>query len=398
MCNLFQSNGYQITLFCYTEKEGSPKNLNENIQFINLNKYYKDLSFSSAINLYLKENKADLLIFFFPFLYRQANLNKEFADIPRILTLHSRPDFYFSIPQEKQNTLKELFINSITQILFPSYQKLLPDFLKDNPVYCISNPVELSEKHIDTSVENKKIIYLSRIDACKGLEFLIKSFAIIAHKYPDWTIDIFGQSQPPEYKNKLIKLTKKLKVETQINFCGITTNAINTFLNYDFCVFPSFFEGIPLGLLEAQTVGLPAIGLKGCSGVNELIVDNVNGFLCDKSESDFASKIELLINNRQLREKFSKEAIKESSKYEKSKIDKMWLKLINDILTKQKIENNFEATDCKYELFSIQDIYKMSNISSINYRPLELIFSIKNIYKNKVLTILGFRIKLPNNF
>jgi glycosyltransferase involved in cell wall biosynthesis len=58
--------------------------------------------------------------------------------------------------------------------------------------------------------ESKSIIYLSRVDIWKGHEFLIKSFAKIAPKYPDWKLNIYGQFDPKRYKKTLEKYVKLL--------------------------------------------------------------------------------------------------------------------------------------------------------------------------------------------
>ena len=111
------------------------------------------------------------------------------------------------------------------------------------------------------------------------IDFLIKSFKYVVKKHPDWTLDIFGQSQPIQYEKDLKVLIKRLKLEKNIYLKGISNNPFETFLNYDFCVFPSYMEGFPVGLIEAQSVGLPTVGLEKCSGVNELIIHEKNGFL-----------------------------------------------------------------------------------------------------------------------
>ena len=49
--------------------------------------------------------------------------------------------------------------------------------------------------------------------------------------------------------------------------------------NSSFFVFPSLWEGFPNALVEAFREGLPAIGLRSTSGVNQLIVDKKNGLV-----------------------------------------------------------------------------------------------------------------------
>ena len=50
-----------------------------------------------------------------------------------------------------------------------------------------------------------------------------------------------------------------------------------------------------------MSMGLPVIGFKSCPAVNELIVDGVNGILCDDGTENFAKALETLINDEELR-------------------------------------------------------------------------------------------------
>ena len=395
----FLSEKYDVYGICYTKEKGEP-NLNQNVKFINLYDYYSGLNnFSSAINRFIKENRPDIILFFFAYLYVDANLAEEFNNIPRILLFRSRPDFYFAVHKNTKN-LKDLYINTISQILFPSYYKLLPDYIKDKQVICIPNPTKSVLEYVDTNIEHKKIIYLSRIDCWKGHDFLIKAFALIANKYKDWTIDIYGQSQPPQLELQFKELVKSLHLDNQIHFCGITKEPFKTYLNYDFCVFPSYFEGFPNGLSEALSVGLPSIGFKSASGVNELIIDNKNGFLAEETYQDFARKIEILINNRELRSKFSANAKVLMKKYDCLQIKNTWIDLISNILNNNisSLKSDFASSACEYELFSIEKLLSMQNINTkFEYRNFaEKLFSLKNYYSNsgkkKVLTIIGIKI------
>ena len=390
LSNMLVKNGYDVYGICYNEILGKPSSLNEEVKFINLYEEYSDLNFSQAINKKTEEVSPNLIIFFFPFLYVDANLSEKFSNIPRILMFHSRPDIYFKFNDIKDE-LEPLYCNTTAQILFDSYKKFLPEFIKSENVITIPNGLKQQNKTINTNTEHKKIIYLSRIDLWKGHKFLIKSFKLIAPKYPDWTIDIYGQSEPPEFEEELKKLVKEKKIENQIFFKGITSNPTETMLNYDFCVFPSYLEGFPLGLTEAQSVGLPCIGLKGCSGVNELIINDYNGYLAEEKIEDFAQKIEKLILSKETRTLFSKNAKISAEKYNSEIINKKWIDIIEKIINKIPIESvSTSATIAQNDFFPID------RIISTTHRKLkwyQYIFSIKNQLKYKILTILGIKIK-----
>ena len=313
-CNMLTANGYDVTGMCYANANTRPAKLDRDVKFVNLKFATEEFSYESALNEYARQNRPDLFVFFFPDLYAGAYLAPEFDDIPRILMFHSRPDVYLC--KKTLKALKTVYINTIAQILFSSFKQLLPDFIQQGKVICIPNGVDLSDNTVNQENEKHKIIYLSRVDENKGVEFLIDSFALIAAKYPQWQIDVYGYAAP-EYENKLEKRIEARKIGAQFHLCGITDKPLKTMHEYDFCVFPSYFEGFGLGLIEALSVGLPAVGLKECTGVNEQIIDGVNGFLTDFDEKKYAQKIELLINDKALRQQMSINAVQNCKKYDR---------------------------------------------------------------------------------
>ena len=356
-CNMLTANGYDVTGMCFANENKRPAKLNDTVKFVNLKYTESGFSYARSLNEYARQNCPDLFVFFFPVLYAEADLAPEFDDVPRILMFHSRPDVY--LRKSTIKTLQSGYKNTIAQILFPSFKQLLPSFTQQGKVVCIPNGVDLPDNTVNQENEKHKIIYLSRVDENKGVEFLIDSFALIAAKYPQWQIDVYGHVVP-EYKDQLEKRIAAKKISTQFHLCGITDKPVKTMLEYDFCVFPSYFEGFGLGLTEALSVGLPAIGLKECTGVNEQITDGVNGFLTDFDEKKYAQKIELLINDRALRRQMSVNAVQSCKKYDKKRIWQMWLELIKSIFSNSLSIDCLPETKPVYKVFSVKKIESLS--------------------------------------
>ena len=401
-CNMLIQHGYDVYGIYSANETNRPDGLNDSIKMINLkNIGDQELSFDNALNSLTEKENPDLFIFFMPNLYAMSKLNKKYDNIPRILMFHGRPDFYFNINKKLTKRLKPHYKNTVAQVLIPSYINLLPDYIKNEKVYYIPNPASIGTKKIDANIEKKKIIFLSRIAPCKGIDFLIKSFKYVVRKHPDWTLDIYGQSQPVQYEKDLEVLIKKLKLEKNVYIKGISSNPLETFLDYDFCVFPSCIEGFPMGLIEAQSTGLPSIGLKGCSGVNELIIDSYNGFLANRNYKDFSNKISTLIKSKDLRIQMSNNAQKEAQKYERVNIYNSWLKLIDNTLNNKFETNITKNVKAKYKLFPISKVIKWDKYDEMMNMPLFKklilkIFSIKNPNNENriIVSILGIKLKI----
>ncbi|HUX65235.1 glycosyltransferase [Sulfuricella sp.] len=67
----------------------------------------------------------------------------------------------------------------------------------------------------------------------------------------------------------------------------------------DVFVMTSLWEGMPLTLLDAQAIGLPAV-VPDVVGCRDVIIDGVTGFIC-KSDDELIEKTRLLIRDAELR-------------------------------------------------------------------------------------------------
>jgi len=367
LANSLAQSGYEVIAACYNSKDGKPYiKLDEKVKFINLyylntdnyqpkehkislaEKFFNNIflrqvvklnafEYSKKIEHLINQEKPDMMICFFPHILFQCMYMKNYS-IPKVLLYRSRPDVYYktittpkiNIPLIKLASKKADY----AQVLFDSHKKTARKYVKCS-IDTISNYVEIPELQADLSTCKKTIIYLSRVDKSKGQDFLIKSFAKIAHKYSDWQVHIYGEFQPPEIEHHLNDLIKAYKLQNQIKILGKINNPIEKFSQADFCVFPSYFEGFPNGLSEAMSVGLPCIGLKSCLGVNELIKHNENGFLSAKNENAFAEKIALLIENKELRIKFGAKARESMKEYSFDNYINKWQNFIEKILNKK---------------------------------------------------------------
>ena len=79
-------------------------------------------------------------------------------------------------------------------------------------------------------------------------------------------------------------------------------------------------------------MGLPAIGFKKCSAVNELILDGENGILCDEGVESFANALETLMSNEELRIKYGTRSKEDMKQYAPEIIWDKWENLIEEVV------------------------------------------------------------------
>lgn len=112
---------------------------------------------------------------------------------------------------------------------------------------------------------------------------------------------------------------------------GTTNNVAEVLKSADIFAFPSAYEGFGLALAEAMSTGLPAVGFKSCSGVNELIVDGENGLLCDDGVEALAEALDKLMSSKDLRVKMGKAAKESMKQFAPETIWNKWEALLESI-------------------------------------------------------------------
>ena len=92
----------------------------------------------------------------------------------------------------------------------------------------------------------------------KNQEFLIRLMPHICKINPKAKLMLIGQGDEDE-KKRLFKIARSQGVLDSVIFCGGVNNVNECLSAMDVFAFPSFREGLPLALVEAQANGLPCV-------------------------------------------------------------------------------------------------------------------------------------------
>ena len=362
MANALADRGYDITAVGLDNTVGKPGfNVNDNVNFVNVGIGYEEkrnLAFRIRRAIcgswekrheyeekafdYVKANRLkpvidsfqpDIIVSYNAEATRILIKNLQ-VNIPVVTMFHYDPD---TILSSATNATKEALEKcACIQVLLPSFVNITKKYLKHENVVCIPNIVPQYNLRKDKSRENI-IINVARIDGVqKRQHLLIEAFAKIKDKYPDWRVEIWGETG---YDDKYYNKCKKLLIDTQTNkqilFCGTCDNVLKKLETAKIFAFPSAYEGFGLALTEAMSVELPAIGYKNCPAVNELIKDGENGFLCEEGVDAFAQALEKLMSDEKLRKKMGKAAKEDMKQYAPDRVWDTWEKLMEKILNEK---------------------------------------------------------------
>lgn len=150
-----------------------------------------------------------------------------------------------------------------------------------------------------------KLFFLGRHDKTKGIFNLLEIDSHLkgAGVQTDWLI--LGRG--PE----TAALKKQWEGKSNVAFSTPSTNdeVLKAIAQRDVLVFPTTFEGFPVALAEAMSVGCVPVASNLPGGLREVVKQGENGFLCDAPDTAaFAEKIKWLHHNRQQLEVMSNNA------------------------------------------------------------------------------------------
>ena len=186
------------------------------------------------------------------------------------------------------------------------------------------------EKITDVADRPKRIIAVGRLQAQKGFDLLIQSWQLIAARHPDWQLVVYGHGGDLQ---KLQQQLEKAGLTSSMTFAGTTDNIYKEYQNSAFYVMSSRYEGWGLVLVEAMSCGLPCVSFDCPYGPSDIIRDGEDGFLVENGNiQQLAEKMELLINNKELRKRLGVRARLNAARFTSDNIMPQWTKLFETIV------------------------------------------------------------------
>ena len=98
--------------------------------------------------------------------------------------------------------------------------------------------------------------HIGRFNQQKNHKFLIEVFSEVLKQKPNALLMLVGDGKK---KNEIKEQIKSLGIEESVIFTGIRSDVPALLSAMDVFVFPSFYEGMPNTVIEAQATGLPCV-------------------------------------------------------------------------------------------------------------------------------------------
>ena len=277
-------------------------------------------------------------------------------NIPVVTTEHNQPEVLtdqFKMPKVVKKPVNALlsayFRNRQSKsdfVTMPTEQAirvLLAERELGVPIAAVSNGVDLSNfkpgkasaaiySKYNIPTNTPVALYVGRVDPEKQVGLVLEAFKKARTKVPKSILVIVGDGVD---KLRLEKEAKTLGIADAVRFLGrvVGDDLYEIYKTGWVFATASEIETQGIVLIEAAASGLPLVAVdKGA--VNEVCINNENGFLCQPGDvSELSDALAKILSDQNLREKFSQNSLKIASEHDFEKTLDKFINIYHRVIT-----------------------------------------------------------------
>ncbi|CAN5740196.1 glycosyltransferase family 4 protein [soil metagenome] len=180
------------------------------------------------------------------------------------------------------------------------------------------------------SATGATVLAVGRCVAQKGFDLLLAAWHTVAARVPSARLRIVGDGP---LQASLEQRAAQLGITDRIEWIAPTEHIERHYREAAVFVLPSRYEGMPLVLLEAQALGVPAVAFDCPTGPREIIESGVTGLVVPALDVPaLAEALQTLLTQPALRERMAKAAIERSrARFTPQAHVDRWTSLIRDV-------------------------------------------------------------------
>lgn len=178
-------------------------------------------------------------------------------------------------------------------------------------IFSLPNCIDLSAAKAFQRQEHLgklRLLYLGRIEKNKGIDYILESLKSVARQGVDFVFRMAGKETiEGEYIERF-----KDTLGSRFEYCGVVSgNGKDCLLkDSDVLVMPSFYEGLPIALLESMSFGVVPV-VTEVGSIGEYVMNGENGIIVEtKNAISIVNAITTIYHNRYLLRRLSDNARK----------------------------------------------------------------------------------------
>lgn len=178
-----------------------------------------------------------------------------------------------------------------------------------NHVYSLPNCIDTSVAKKFHRQENSgclRLLYLGRIEKNKGIDYILDALEVLDSQGVEFVLRMAGkESVEGEYVVRF-----KTALKDKFEYCGVVSGKSkdDLLMDCDVFVMPSFYEGLPMALLECMCFGVVPV-VTDVGSIGEYVQDDKNGKIVKVRDTNtIVNAVLSLDHDRNLLAKLSEEA------------------------------------------------------------------------------------------
>lgn len=244
-------------------------------------------------------------------LYRKLifiNLTKFFG---KKLIIHQHGGDFKNFYYNSCSKRRQVFIcNSLKKadyflVVAPHLKELFKNILDEKEIIYLPNAIQIPA-NVRPPYGSHRILFLGRLCRDKGIGELLEAVKDLKEEFPDLQLILGGMWEDSSLKQEADKLSDFVyqpgwitgdEKEEYLRSCPIF-------------VLPTYFEGMPISLLEAMSYKMAVVATK-VGSIPEVLHHERNGLLIEAGDvNELKKKLKLLLSSENLQEKLGRQARK----------------------------------------------------------------------------------------
>jgi glycosyltransferase involved in cell wall biosynthesis len=207
----------------------------------------------------------------------------------------------------------------LRRCLYPRVAAVVSLTAADAPRFAALNPrtdviynASALQAEVPATPDSMRVLAVGRHVAQKGFDLLLEAWPEVLRACPRARLRIVGDGP---LRGQAQRLAAQLGIAGSIEWCDPTPRIEQEYRNAAVFVLPSRYEGMPLALLEAQALGVPAVAFDCPTGPAEILADDTGVLVPALDTAALAHALVHVLGDRGLRERMGHAAIARSRRF-----------------------------------------------------------------------------------
>lgn len=201
--------------------------------------------------------------------------------------------------------------------------------INENKIYILPDSIDIKRFKPISLPKKYDIIFVGRLMPAKRVDTLLKVIARVKELKDDIKAGIVGDGP---LRSSLEELADKLGIAKNVEFLGYKNNPELYYNSAKVFVLTSYYEGLPMAMLEAMACGIPCV-VSNVGDVTDAAINGVNAIVIDDPYdiNGFSNAIIQLLNDDGLYKKLSENTKIVREKYCYESATKAWNEILDSI-------------------------------------------------------------------